>query len=133
MAARSDTARGAETHCLREIMLDHLSDRFGKSSADLADEVQDDYGSCGTRRFSRQLSWLVRAGCVRRDREWDLELGYWRPIYFRMRGVPIPHPTVANEPQTCPHCGMKNATARTHPEHERAHRTARDSARLRAA
>lgn len=132
MAARSDTRRGDDTRCLRRILLDHISTRFGKSSAELAEEVQDDYGSCGSRRFMRQLRWLIQFGCVRRDREWDLELGYWRPVYFRISNE-IPEVSMSHEPQTCPECGMKGATRRTHPEHERAHRVLRDLARREAA
>ena len=127
MAARSDTRQGADTRCLREIMLDHMSERFGKSSAELSQDVQDDFGTCGTRRFMRQLSWLIRAGCVRRDREWDLELGYWRPIYFKVMAE-IPAVVYATEPQVCPECGMNNTTIRTHPEHARAKRKARRQA-----
>lgn len=123
MAARSDTTRGADTRCLRKIMLDHLDKRWGKSSMDLAEDIRGDFGDCGLRRFHRSLSWLVRVGCVRRDREWDLEIGYWRPIYLLVhRRIPSTYPV--NVDQSCPKCGMENATERSHPGHVRARRKA---------
>lgn len=126
MAARSATDRGADTRCLREIMLENLSTRFGKTSMDLLAAIEGDYGSVGRRRFHRQLAFLIEVGCARRDREWDLDTGHWRPIYFRLSSdIPKIHRGFFTK-QSCPECGMANTTARTHPEHERAQRTIRE-------
>jgi hypothetical protein len=124
VAVRASYRDGEETRTLREIMMTQLQPRVGKSSAELFDGVLGDFGSCNERRLHRQLKFLVDAGCARKELDWDLEIGWWRPIYFRTT-VPIPDVVRAHTPQTCPHCGLKGATARTHPEHERAHRVSR--------
>lgn len=114
MAARGDTDRGGETRMLREIILEHMSTRIGKSSMDLSIEVREDFGEVGQRRFLRQISWLVQVGCARRDQEWDLELGWFRPIYFlihrRLPGGGRPW---------CRKCGLIGAMTGACPTHRR--------------
>lgn len=118
MAPRADSDHVGDTRTMREIMLDHLSRHFGKSSMELSDDVQNDYGSFGSRRFHRSLAHLIRVGCVRRDREWDLELGHWRPVYFLIhRDIPD-----GGGQQWCRSCGLIGTRTGSHPLHIRRHR-----------
>lgn len=75
-----------EAHTLRETMLLHLHSSIGKTREELYGDVVADFGNCGVRRFYRNLAYLIRVGCVRRDNEgnWCPETGCLRPIYFRL-------------------------------------------------
>lgn len=99
-------------------MLDHLDLQIAKTSAELFDEVRSDFGSCGNRRLLRQLSLLVRLGCVSKGREWDMEIGWWRPVYLRTKlRKSLAVTRVPGRPR-CPECGMVGKTIKTHPDHQ---------------
>lgn len=103
---------------LREIILDHLNRHIGKTSAQLKQDVIDDFGSLsrrsdsGDRLFLRHLSYLIKVGCVRRGRDWDLEMGQWRPIYFLVTKAMPPA-----RKQFCRKCGLIGSRTTAHPEH----------------
>lgn len=116
-------SRSGRTYLLREIILEHLSKRFGKTSAELREEVESDLGSISTnpessiRILLRHVAYLIRVGCVRRDQEWDLEIGQHRPTYFlvdrRMPGA---------QRSFCAVCGMIGTRTSSHPLHLRIRR-----------
>lgn len=103
---------------LREIILDHLNRRIGKTSYDLKQDVIDDFGSLsrrsdsGDRLFLRHLSYLIKVGCVRRDEDFDLEMGQMRPLYFLVTKEMPP----AGK-QFCRKCGLIGSRTMAHPEH----------------
>ena len=113
----------SETRALREIILKYLSKRFGKTKSELFEDVENDFGTCGERRLHRQLAYLTDAGCIRRDREWDLELGWWRPIYF-LRDHRIP----GVQRSFCDLCGLVGTRTSSHPLHLRLKRHLRGEA-----
>lgn len=112
--AATGRAPVGETRILRETILRHVDRRVEKISAEIKEAVLDDFGSCGDRRFTRQLSYLVKVGCVRMGRDWDLELGWWRPTYVllsrKMPGV---------QRSFCGLCGMVGTRTSSHPLHLR--------------
>lgn len=103
---------------LREIILDHLNKHIGKTSAELKRDVIDDFGSLsrredsGDRLFLRHLQILIDLGCVRRDEDFDLEMGQMRPLYFLVKKE-MPPPCR----EFCRKCGLIGSRTSRHPEH----------------
>lgn len=86
---------GTRSRLLQELILELASEKIGKPSMELRAEVIREFGNCGERVFLRNLSELVKAGCMRREdkTEWDERLGRYIPVYFRTDDY-LPEPTV---------------------------------------
>ncbi len=122
MAADSTTKRGAEPRILREIILEQLSRRIGKTTTELWADVRGDFGSCDDRRLYRNLEFLISVGCVQHEERFDDDAGYTRKIYFRVSDEVPPLVIKFQLPRSCSICGMKNTITQAH---ARGHRAAK--------
>lgn len=112
--------------CLRETILRHLGRRVGKSFSQIRSAVENDYGNIARRKDSadrrlyRHLEALVDAGCVRRERDEDLQWsddteGYCAPQYYYY----YVHDRLPDRrPRSCHVCGLVGASTKGH---ERGH------------
>jgi Fe2+ or Zn2+ uptake regulation protein len=111
------SSRWSDTFVLREATLSLTLPRVGKTAGELYRDVQDDYGSCGERRFYRILRFLVDGGFVVARRELHDELNQEVTLYFRARPPADLSPTKIKH--TCKICGMIGTDTKFHPLHLR--------------
>lgn len=112
-----------EVACLRETILRHLGRRVGKSFSQIRSAVENDYGKIARRKDSadrrlyRHLEALVDAGCIRRERDEDLQwaddtgTGHCAPqFYYYYVHDRLPE----RKTQACHVCGLVGANTRGH-------------------
>lgn len=124
--ASNTSWRWSDTLALRELTLSITPIRTGRTSGELYQDIQNDYGSCGRRRFARVLKFLVDGGFLTPRKEFRDEFDQYVTVYRRSRKplALIPHKIT----RSCTQCGMIGTDAQSHPLHLHRIRQLRGSA-----
>lgn len=112
----------------REIAVEHLHHRWGKSFSTFRRDLTEDYGQVDERKIYRVLAWLMKHGLARRSERRVIEDDFGDPLpglmflYYRVGVEAVPGRRVLFPPvprtewvsNVCGLCGQKGVSTRSH-------------------